>query len=77
MIDAASTAADARKGPTAHRIEALLHELSLARTMPQDAAHDLPDEVPEARQKQPENGPTQLVNDQLTPNKRPIKALFK
>ena len=40
--------------------------------MPQDAAHDLPDEVPEARQKQPESGPTQLVNDQLTPNKRPI-----
>ena len=40
--------------------------------MPQDAAHDLPDEVPEARQKQPESGPTQLVNGQLTPNKRPI-----
>ena len=51
---------------------ALLHESSLARAMPQDAAHDLPDEVPEARQKQPESGPTQLVNDQLTPNKRPI-----
>ena len=38
----------------------------------QDAAHDLPDEVPEARQKQPESGPTQLVNDQLTSNKRPV-----
>ena len=55
-----------------HRHMALLHESSLARTMPQDAAHDLPDEVPEARQKQPESGPTQLVNDQLMPNKRPI-----
>ena len=47
--------------------EALLHESSLARTMPQDAAHYLPDEVPEARQKQPESGPTQL-------RKRPINA---
>ena len=56
-----------------HRLSgALLHESSLARTMPQDAAHDLPDEVPEARQKQPESGSTQLVNAHLTPNKRPI-----
>ena len=42
------------------------------RRIPPGCRHDLPNEVPEARQARSERGATQLVNGRLTPTKRPL-----